>query len=69
MHTHTPIQSQLLCFLSCLQIVGPHVERGERLQLFVPGGVWKKSRLIPADTDSASASLPLSPPLSVCICS
>lgn len=36
--------------------MGPNVHAGELLQLLVPTGVWKMSRLLQEDLDAASSS-------------
>ncbi|KAI0330689.1 hypothetical protein GY45DRAFT_1370615 [Cubamyces sp. BRFM 1775] len=38
------------------KIMGPNVQAGELLQLLVPTGVWKMSRLLPEDLSTASQS-------------
>jgi len=37
------------------KIIGPNIHAGEVLQLLVPSGVWKMSRLLPADLESADS--------------
>lgn len=39
-----------------MQIMGTGVANGELLQLLVPSGVWKMSRLLPSDLAAASAT-------------
>ena len=36
--------------------MGADIENGELLQLLVPSGIWKMSRLLPSDLAAASAS-------------
>ncbi|KAI0659075.1 RmlC-like cupin domain-containing protein [Cubamyces menziesii] len=38
------------------KIMGPNIHAGELLQLLVPTGVWKMSRLLPEDLSAASES-------------
>ncbi|KAH9896751.1 RmlC-like cupin domain-containing protein [Cubamyces lactineus] len=38
------------------KIMGPNVHAGESLQLLVPTGVWKMSKLLPEDLSTASES-------------
>lgn len=40
--------------LNCYQVIGTNVHAGELLQLLVPTGVWKMSRLLQEDLDAAS---------------
>ncbi|WP_339138335.1 MAG: cupin domain-containing protein [Candidatus Electrothrix sp. GW3-4] len=43
------------------KILGPHLADGETLQLLVPGGWWKASRLCPGDCDYGLISEAVSP--------
>ncbi|KAI0360794.1 hypothetical protein OH77DRAFT_1418807 [Trametes cingulata] len=37
------------------KVMGPNIHSGELLQLLVPTGVWKMSRLLPQDLEAASS--------------
>ena len=37
------------------QVIGPNIHSGEVLQLLVPTGVWKMSRLLPEDREAAAS--------------
>lgn len=40
-------------FTSCAQVIGSNIQAGETLQLLVPSGVWKMSRLLADDLAAA----------------
>ncbi|KAF9806655.1 hypothetical protein IEO21_08610 [Rhodonia placenta] len=53
---NTPRVERKYIEFSPSQVIGPNIHAGEVLQLLVPSGVWKMSRLLPEDLEQASTT-------------